>query len=291
MIAPPPELAEVFSNAARSTLVPATLLAAVAYHESAYNAAAIGKKTREGWHAMGLFQLSPAVMHDYELAESAGLDPAKNTAAAARFLAKLHGDAGGSWERALAGYVFGWLRVLQYESDSKRLPQRVSLYVKTVIGNRRWLQAQVKPRGSTALERLAYAIHGLARANPSSDERVSLWKTFRTWYESVPGEKLAALNLLNLPVLQYHWSAYARLYEDAPITTDQTPRPSDIEPSLWEELLRRAPIEGDSHMLDLPFMQPKSRELVRRVEADGGGGSSMMGVLIVGLVLILVMRQ
>jgi hypothetical protein len=287
---PPPELAEIFQNAARATFVPWTLLAAVAYHESAYNPAAVGAKTRKGWRALGLMQLGPDVLAEQELSESAAMDAAKNCSAAARHLWKLHGQAGGSWERALAGYVLGWPQVATYEADKKRLPARVTEYAKVVIGNRRWLQAQVKPAGSTALERLARAIHGLAKANPSSDERVSLWKTFKGWYETAPANALST-NLLNLPVLQYHWGAYARLYEDAPITTDQTPRPVDIEPSLWDELLRRVPMTGDQHQMDLPLMQPNTRELVRRIEADGGGGSNVLGLVLVGVVLLMVMRN
>jgi Transglycosylase SLT domain len=284
---PPDELAEIMRACARETRVPWTMLAAVAHQESNYDPTVVGKKTAKGWRAIGLMQLSPDVLKANNLSESDALHAGNNCRAGARLLAQLYEQAGGkpdAWTRALAGYVFGWGKVLEYEAEAKNLPQNVRKYAQVVIGNRRWLQAQTKPNGKTSIERLARALHGLAQANQDDDQIRGLWTTFRTFWESKPGQVLAKDNLLSLPVLEYHWRAYARLYDRAPITDGNTPRPQDIDLSLWDELLRRAPIEGEGYQTTLPFTS--SADMIRSIER-GAAGSGGFGLVVLGVLLLI----
>lgn len=265
MLRPSGAVAEALAEAARQTLVPVTLLAAVAYQESTYRVDAVGQPTKGGWRAMGLMQLSPDVMRAYGVSETQALQPMPNAVAGARYLAALSRSIpGGDWSDVLAAYHWGLSNVRRYRRLKRRFIAPVRLYVESVLDGRRWLQNQVKPVGSTAYERVTNAIEGLASANPAALEITKLRDSFREYAASFIGKIVHDVALLEVGPLRAYWEEYARLYDSAPITDDSTPRPEAIEPSLWSELLRRRVEDGDQQTLPAGGAPVENVALARR---------------------------
>ena len=140
MIFPTEPIAKALTSAALQTRVPVTLLAAIAYQESTYDPNAIGQVTKGGWRAMGLMQLSPAVMRDYRVTDAEVFDPLVNAIAGARLVAALWTTIqGAEWGDVIAAYFMGLTEWRRYKTLKRRLPSRVRLYVEAVQGNRKWL--------------------------------------------------------------------------------------------------------------------------------------------------------
>jgi soluble lytic murein transglycosylase len=147
-------LAEVFEQAARSSGVPATLLAAVARQESRFSP---GVRSVAG--AIGLMQLMPETANEVagvRLSPSALLEPSRNAGLGGRYLAQLlnlwHGDP----MLAVASYNAGPGAVGRWRSPSLRnepelwveaIPYpETRLYVKKVLGNLWSLRTDPTPR-------------------------------------------------------------------------------------------------------------------------------------------------
>ena len=253
---PPAAVNEALLSAALQTRVPYTLLAAVAFQESNYDPAAIGKETPMGWRAKGLMQLSPDVMATYGLSENEVFDVNLNALAGAKYLAALYTTIeGGDWNDTLSAYAWGIGNVRKYKRLRRRFPVAVRMYCSSVLANRAWLQDQIKPKGASAYERIRNAIEALAKLNPTVIPIVEHARLFKSFWDSMAGKVIEDIALLDIAPLQAHWREYARLYDAAPITGPGTPPPAAIEPSLWMELLRRA---GDQ--LHLPSGEETTRD-------------------------------
>lgn len=233
MRTPPPELQKAFTVAALQYGVPATLLAAVAYQESKYDAEAVGPTTAAGWQAKGLMQLSPSVLARYNVSDP--FDPIQNVRGAADMLAHLGKGTDWNWARMLASYNWGVGNLVKAEQAGKPLPRSVQRYVDTVIASRHWLQDQVEPVGATTSERLNNAIVGLARANANDPASQKLAAAWTKWWNG-PRKVIADYDVLQHPALVVAWRRYADAYDRAPVTDSNTPPPAAIDPSAWQEI-------------------------------------------------------
>jgi hypothetical protein len=251
---PPPEIKTHLWAAANQHGVPYTLLAAIAYRESQYNPEAVSPPNNKGQIDRGLFQLSPGTIEGYGVANP--LDAGESTRAAARMLQHLGRATGWNWAHMLWAYNYGPTAVARLLNDGKTPPLEVQRYAESVIGNRRWLQAQESAQGSavpdmskqqsfrygdgsTAVQRLDRAIQALARLNPNVEQIAQLQYAWGSWY-TPERRKIGDAALVEQPFLVTSWNTYARAYDRAPLTSSDTPTPAYIEPELWERVREKA---------------------------------------------------
>jgi len=241
MKAPPMELEAIFKAAAVEHAIPWTLLAAIAFKESAYNVKAVGPKTQQGWHAQGLMQLSPANAEAYKVDP---FKPAEAVHGACRLIVNLFRAGDHDMGHVIAAYNWGIANVNKALETKTAFPRKVRQYVAEVQANRKWLQDRVQAKGDTINKRLTNAVIGLRSANPEFREVRQLFETFGTWQKE-HGITTALLDsdFLEDPFLMAFWSAYARAYEMAPITDSKTPPPERIAPSWWAHVTTMFPAE------------------------------------------------
>lgn len=219
MTKPPPEIWRAIAAAAASHAVPATLLAAIAFQESAWDPKALGPITKGGWRAMGLMQLSPANVKAYDVGDP--MDPAESANGAARLLSNLFRASDHTLPSVVAAYNWGIGNV----NKGKKWPASVNGYVSAVLANRVWLQHQANtPKGATLYERLRDAIVGLYAVNPGVVEVEELYRSLRAF--DVANAAVPDVGFIKAPVVVASLAEYARLYDAAPITTAITPPPS-----------------------------------------------------------------
>ena len=280
---PAPDLWAMFTSSATRYRVPATLLAAIAFQESGFNAKAVGTKTSGGWNALGIMQLSP------KLAKSLGVDPLDPAAAidgAAKHIADLYRATDHNTESVIAAYVWGIGNVNRAQERKQRYPTRVRSYVSAVVANRIWLQEQAKPVGSTIQERLMNAIVGLRAANPTLEEPRILFESFRTFLRA--SGTIPDVEVIRYPVLMAAWREYARLYDLAPVTGSGTPQPEAIAPQIWTQVLN---LIGDEPQGQLTFAADPDGIVrlppvyVTAPTANGDSGGMMsLGLVMAGFV-------
>lgn len=242
MQSPSAELWNIITAAATEARVPGTLIAAIAYQESRYDAAAVGPVTKAGWQARGIMQLSPAVLAKYQVTDP--FDVQQNVRAAARWLRLLYLAGDHNTDSVVAAYFWGLSNVNKYQEAKRRWPAQVTAYVDAVKRGRQWLQDIPQAVGHDATDRLGNAIVALARINPSVPEIQDLKVKWDAWIKYAP-LLTADIDFLKDARREWFWNQYALRFEQAPITAivDQpesaTPRPEKIAPSLWSELLAR----------------------------------------------------
>jgi hypothetical protein len=233
MRVPPPAIHQALYRAALRAKVPYSMLAAVAYAESAYKPDAVGPTTTRGWQAKGLMQLSPDNIIRYNVTDP--FDPVQSAAAGGELLAHLARGTNYDWPKALAAYNWGVGNVVEADANNKPWPKAVMGYIDSVQGNRRWLQNQAEPAGQTAAEKLNNAIVSLAALNPNDAGITSMRDAWVSWWTG-SRRLIADSALLQQPVLIVAWRRYAELYDRAPITDSKTPPPAAIQPQLWAEV-------------------------------------------------------
>ena len=211
-------------------MVPATLLAAIAFQESAYNEKAIGPEIPgKGWRALGLMQLSPANVRQYRVANP--LEASDSLNGAAKLLANLLRASDHKIASAVAAYNWGIGNV----NKGKRWPASVNAYVKSVLSNRLWLQSQaLPPEGETLYERLRNAVVNLRAVNPGVVEIRELYAALNNY--DMLHRALPDADFIRVPVVVTTLTEYARLYDAAPVTGAVTPRPEWLVASAPEPL-------------------------------------------------------
>lgn len=267
---PPAEIYSAIKAAAIKWGVPWTFLAATAFVESNYDPNVSGPETKEGWRARGLFQLSPATIERYKVANPFNPEQAAN--AAAEFISHLAKGTGYDWMKVSVAYVWGAAKMVQAVNDGKAFPGDVVAYAQKVNGVRRWLQDQVKPAGGRMWERINAAILGLARANPKDAAAQDLKTTWVNNYMDVLRKEVSDVAILEVPIFKLAVSRYAEVYDRAPNTDGDTPPPWSLAPSLWDELIER--------------IYPTPRTNYSEPAAGGGGLALLLilgGLLITGL--------
>ena len=118
------EVSGVIAGAAEYTGLTHDLLTAVIEKESAFTPCAVSSKG-----ALGLMQLMPAVIKDFEVADP--LDPIENVQAGSRFLKSLITRFGGDLRLALAAYNAGLSRV-EKDGQVPQIPETVN-YVNGIL--------------------------------------------------------------------------------------------------------------------------------------------------------------
>lgn len=299
---PSAELWDIFCAVGTELRVPATLLAAVAWQESRYDAKAVGVETKAGWRAQGIMQLAPDTIKRFKVADP--FDVRQNVLAGAKLLRALYLVSDHNTESVLAAYVWGIRKVNAAQAAKKAWPVQVRAYVDAVKANRQWLQEKAPAKGDNATDRLANAITALAALNPVVPELQDLKTQWIQWIAAAPLLTLD-IDFLKDARREWFWNQYALRFEQAPITSittseeNATPLPSRIAPTLWSELLTRlvrpprqmsleldsGPIRGD------PFPAPKPAPTVLQAEVREveGGPSALMLLLMFGVWFVLQM--
>jgi len=215
---PSAEIWSALRAAASSQAVPVSLLAAIAFQESAFDPKAIGPMVKAGWRALGLMQLSPTNIRAYDVTDP--LDPSDSANGAARLIKNLMRASDGGVDNVIAAYNWGIGNV----NRGNKWPNSVTSYVRGVRSNRAWLLDQAEtPRGGTLYERLRAAIVGLYAANVGVREIGELYSSFRSFdrvHSVVPD-----VDVIKFPVLVTSLARYATLFWNAPITSSATPPP------------------------------------------------------------------
>lgn len=294
MQAPSSELWEIFCAAGTETRVPATLLAAIAWQESKFDAKAIGIETKGGWRAKGLMQLGPDVIKQMKVSDP--FDVRQSVLAAAKYLRLLYLATDHNTDSVLASYVWGIKKVNAAQAAKKRWPVKVQAYVDAVGASRKWLQEKAPAVGDTATDRLANAIKALASCNPVVPEIQELHTQWLQWVASAPVITLD-IDFLKDARREWFWNQYALRYEQAPVTsitsdaTNATPEPSRIAPTLWSEFLSRFVRPPRQMALELEGGNTRPAPTVLRAEVRevDGGPSALMLLVIFGVWFVLQM--
>lgn len=250
MIRPPANISSVLWAAASQYGIPYTLLCAVAYKESQYKPDRSSPPNKLGQIDRGLFQLSPATCTTYNVTDP--FDATESARAAAQMLVHLGNATEWNWQHMLWAYNYGPTAVARLLNEGKTPPMVVQQYADSVIGNRRWLQAQDSAAGKTitsgqqrlpfaaptTLEKLDLAISSLAQLNPRHEKCAALAVAWRQWYV---GEKrdLGDAALIEQAFVTLSWNTYAQAFDRAPLTNSSTPTPDAIEPTLWARVKER----------------------------------------------------
>lgn len=153
----------------------------------------------------------------------------------------------------LWAYNYGPTAVARLLTEGKTPPMVVQQYADSVIGNRRWLQAQDSAAGGgttrdaqqrlpfaapTTLQKLDAAITTLAQLNPSHEPSAALAVAWRKWYTGTTRE-LGDAALVEQAFVVLSWNNYAKAFDRAPLTNSTTPTPDAIEPTIWGRIKDR----------------------------------------------------
>jgi hypothetical protein len=250
MRTPPNDIKSVLWAAASQYGVPYTLLAAIAYRESQFNPDAVSPPNPHGQVDSGLFQLSPGTQQGYNVSNP--LDATESARAASQMLVHLGRATEWNWKQMLWAYNYGPTAVAKLINEGKTPPIVVQQYADSVIGNRRWLQAQDSGRGSatpvtpgqqslqwgdglTVLQRLDRAIQSLARLNPQHAQAIALRGAWDQWFTG-SRKTTGDAGAVEQPFVITAWNNYAKAYDRAPLTDSSTPTPALIEPALWDRV-------------------------------------------------------
>lgn len=271
---PPPAIMTALTRAAMARNVPWTVLAAIAFRESNYNASARGAAGE-----LGLMQLMPATAERFGIVNP--LDAAQSADGAAQFIKHLCAATDWNWRRCFYAYNMGAAKLAQLENDGKPIPRTVVAYADGVLANRYWLQHVVKPSGGREWERLNAAINGLARwtteAGFISHQQNAVMDLQQRWsqnYVETVRTLTANRSLLEYPIFRDAWQRYAALYDHAEITDADTPHPDTIAPSLWAEIVDRV-YPAATHQVSTAYGHP----------APAAGGGGFMFVIAAGVAL------
>ena len=250
---PPADISSVLWAAASQYGIPYTLLCAVAYRESQYDASATSKPNKTGQIDRGLFQLSPATLQTYNVTDP--YDASESARAASQMLVHLGHATDWDWKLMLWSYNYGPTAVARLVNAGNTPPMIVQQYADSVIGNRRWLQAQDAAAGSgtspstarqqrlpfgapTTLEKLDAAITALSQLNPMHNDSAGLAVAWHKWYVGTKRD-LGDAALVDQAFIVLSWNNYARAFDRAPLTNSSTPTPDYINPSLWNRIKDR----------------------------------------------------
>lgn len=230
-IFPDENVHRALEQAAVKNGVPVTLLMGIAFAESSFKPSAVGPKTRLGWSAQGLMQLSPQIIARYGVTDP--LNAAQSADAAAQLLKNLAKPLNWNVPRMLASYNWGVGNVANATNTGKPWPKEVFSYVNKVMAARLYYEDQAQPDGATLLEKINNAVTGLRRLNPAWAPALALEKMWSGWYALHRADDVAQqLNVF--PELTAMWRAYADAFVRAPLTDGTTPLPSKIEPDAWK---------------------------------------------------------
>jgi hypothetical protein len=222
MQAPPKALRGALVAAAVKWRVPYTVLAAIAFVESTYDAGAVGKRGE-----LGLMQLRPRIVQRYGVTNP--LDPAQSAMGAAQFIAALYKACGGDWSTVFAAYNAG--PTVANNAWGGPTVQ----YVKRVWAARTVLQGRSRAGDENPTRSLALAIARLAALNPSDAKCKALAER---WVEATKNG-ISEGPLRRWLLGRSFVNEYADAYDTAPLTDGQTPPPWRIEPDLGVEVDRR----------------------------------------------------
>lgn len=220
---PPAEIRDALVSAALRWRVPYTVLAAIAFKESSYNARAKGAKDE-----IGLMQLRPSIAKRYNVRNP--LDAQQSALGAAEFIARLCKALHWEWSTVFAAYNAG------PTVSAHGWTPAVVAYSRQVWSNRIWLQNEAKPAGDSPTESLMLAIKQLAAMNTqdaAAQALLSRWQ--QQTKDGVPAAPVSRWSLGRSFVAEY-----ASVYDRAVLTDGRTPPPWLLAPDLWAEGKKRA---------------------------------------------------
>ncbi|HZP77341.1 MAG TPA: lytic transglycosylase domain-containing protein [Pseudolabrys sp.] len=116
-------------SAASDNGLPVAFFARVIWHESRFNADAVGPRTRSGAHAEGIAQFMPGTASERQLLDP--FDPVQALPKAAAFLRELRSEFG-NLGLAAAAYNAGPQRVRDWLAGKRDLPGQTRAYVRAI---------------------------------------------------------------------------------------------------------------------------------------------------------------
>lgn len=225
---PPPDIAIALSDAAIAERVPLSLLWAVAFMESSFDASKLGKVTANGERATGLMQLMPSTIKTFGVANP--LDAAQNARGGAKLLARLAKALSWDVPAMLAAYNWGPMAYARAKSAGTAIPGEVKRYVTRVLAAQHYYRNQVeRPKGSL-MSALNTAIQKLATDNPNHVPATQLASNWAAFYAARGGD--SNLAAVTNPQVRVFWKAYDAVYQRVPLDL-QAPDPSLLEPDFW----------------------------------------------------------
>lgn len=272
---PPEPVFIALREASKRTLMPLTLLMAVAKVESNFDPLAINPQpTKAGWQAKGLMQLSPANIAAWGVKDP--FNAADSAMGGALLLTELALRTDNSMRRMLAAYNWGATRSEALPPPAE-YPKAVEDYIRKVTATRAYYENLAVPKGATASERIANAIKGLLELNP---ELPAVKKLAARWAESNKGAKITdSPDEYNVGLLADFWREYSTIYPIAPITDGRTPPPWKLNPDLWPKVAKLAD-QGAKMVIDVVA---DSTNYVKKIGEDvaigAGGAAVVVGVL------------